>query len=79
MDRQALGLRHAHVERAGEMQRRGVLAPSEKQPVVAPPSGDLDGKLVVACAFENPLVGGDDLFDEIDGIIGSSVAREAGK
>ena len=50
------------------MQRGKLFLPQEIEPVVAPPPGDLDDQLVLPGAVVRPIVGDDDLLDQVDRI-----------
>ena len=61
LDAQTVG--HLELERAGEVQRLDVEHPGEGDLIVAPIAADQDGDLILAGAFERPVVGRCDALD----------------
>src|SRR5215475_9729593 len=59
----ALGWRNLHVEGAGQMQRLDLRHPGEGELIVGPLALGDDGNLVVARAFERPVVVGGDVLN----------------
>ena len=55
------------------MQRAHFLLPEEIKAIVAPAAGNLDNQFLFAGSVMRPIVGDDDLFDEIDRVAGSGV------
>src|SRR6516162_8431235 len=58
--------RHLHVKPAREVQRADLFLPYEIEPIVTPTAGNFDDQLLVARTVVYPIVGNDDLFNEID-------------
>jgi hypothetical protein len=69
----AAPLRHLQVEGAGEVHGADLARPAEIQAVIAPFARRLDGHLGVVAAVELPVVGGDDLLHDVEGVAGGAV------
>ena len=61
-------LRDLHVKPTGEMHRADLLLPHEIKSIIAPATGNLDDQLLLAGPVMRPVIGDDNLLDEVDGI-----------
>src|SRR3546814_5279968 len=67
-DRRALVGGNAHVERGRHMQTGHILAPVQRNLMIAPFARHTDGQFVLMAAFENPVTDRGYLFEKIQGI-----------